>query len=185
MNEMINVKTNGSCVTRIMKISAGRSGARRAQSPATRRAFPPPGAGAVVPAPAWGSRAVLTSALASLLVLRGHLFGGLLTLVQSGVDRRLTGYRCAHVLRDPRAQVRELRDADELDAGRRSRLHAGVVRVGGLDRVLGRLGERRRDLQVIRVGVGRGALPGRDLRPALLLTHELLVVRARGPGDEL
>src|SRR5690242_21871275 len=115
MNEMISVKTNGSWVTRIMKISAGRSGARRAQSPAARRALPPPEAGAVVPAPAWGSRAVLTSALASLLVLGGHLFGGLLALVERLVDRLLSGDGGADVLGNPRSEVRELGDADELD----------------------------------------------------------------------
>src|SRR3954454_9786221 len=98
MNEMIKVPTNGSWVTTIMKMSAGRSGARRAQLPAERMAVPPPEAGAVVPAPAWGSRAVLTSALASLLVLRGHLFGGLLALVQRLVDRLLPCDRGADVL---------------------------------------------------------------------------------------
>src|SRR5689334_17825459 len=185
MNEMISVKTNGSWVTRIMKISAGRSGARRAQSPAARMAFPPPEAGAVVPAPAWGSRAVLTLALASLLVLLGHLFGGLLTLVQRLVDRLLPRDGGADVLRYPRTQVRELGDADELDARRRSRLHARVVRVGRRDRVLRRFRERACHLQVVGVGVGRGALARGHLRPALLLTHEVLVALARGPRNEL
>ena len=37
MNEMTSVTTNGSWVTMIMKISAGSSGARRAQSPARTR----------------------------------------------------------------------------------------------------------------------------------------------------
>src|SRR5690349_4687719 len=185
MNEMIKVPTNGSWVTTIMKISAGRSGARRAQSPALRMALSPPEAGAEEPAPAWGSSAVLTSALASLLVLLGHLFSGLLTLVERGVHRRLARDRGADVLGNPRAEVRELRDADELDARGGPRLHAGVVRVGGLDRVLGRLGERPRDLQVVGVRVGRGALAGGHLRPAFLVAHELLVVRAGGPRDEL
>src|ERR1700733_7464975 len=128
MNEMINVPTNGSCVTTIMKISAGRSGARRAQFPATRMALPPPEAGAEVSAPAWGSRAVLTVVSpmtcpsASLLVLSSHLLGRRLALVQCGVNRRLPRDRRADVLRDPRAEVGELGDVDELDAGRRARL---------------------------------------------------------------
>src|SRR3982751_3488573 len=105
MNEMIKVPTNGSWVTPIMKMSAGRSGARRAQLPAERMAVPPPEAGAGGPAPASGSRAVLPSALASLLVLRGHLFGGLLTLVESGVHRRLARDRGADVLGHLRAEV--------------------------------------------------------------------------------
>src|SRR5690349_13786726 len=37
MNEMTSVTMNGSCVTMIVKISAGRSGARRAQSLDCRR----------------------------------------------------------------------------------------------------------------------------------------------------
>src|SRR5436305_15245110 len=113
MNEMISVPTNGSWVTTIMKISAGRSGARRAQFPATRMALPPPEAGAEVPAPAWGSRAVLTSALASLLVLGGHLLGVLLALCQSLALRLLAGDCRTDVLRDLPSQVLELRVLDE------------------------------------------------------------------------
>ena len=62
MNEMTSVATNGSWVTMIMKISAGSSGARRAQSPVRRSAVPPPRrrGGAVPPRRTRLSTAVLT-----------------------------------------------------------------------------------------------------------------------------
>jgi hypothetical protein len=59
MNEITRVPTNGSWVTMIMKIRAGSSGARRAQSPVRRRAAPPPGAGAFAPAPVRDSTVAL------------------------------------------------------------------------------------------------------------------------------
>src|SRR3954453_19713197 len=104
MNEMIKVPTNGSWVTTIMKIRAGRSGARRAQSPARRSAAPPPGAGGVSPAPVRFSTAVLIGAAPFgrrcarlLLVLARDGLGRLLPLVQGRVHGRLTGDRRAHV----------------------------------------------------------------------------------------
>ncbi len=73
----------------------------------------------------------------------------------------LPGDGRADVLAHLGAEVGELGDVDELDAGRRTRLHARVVRVGRLDRGLGRLGEGPGGLEVVGVVVGRGALAGR------------------------
>src|SRR5205085_12695422 len=82
-------------------------------------------------------------------------------------------------------EVGELRNVDELDAERGPRLHPRVARVGAADRVLGRFGERRRLLEVIRVLIGRGALAGRDLGPPEPAADQFLVLLARRPGNEL
>src|SRR6266542_76066 len=108
-----------------------------------------------------------------------------LALAQGALRARLSGDRRADVLRDLLAAVGELRDIDELDPLRRPWLHARVGRVGALDGLERRLGERGRRLEVVGVGVCRGPLAGRHVRPAQLLPDEFLVLPAGRPRDEL
>ena len=98
MNEMTSVTTNGSWVTTIMKISAGSSGARRAQSPATGSRFHRPSRARWCPRPpglTCGVTAVVPDAMSapSLLALRRRRSASRLALVQGLVDRRLPGDR--------------------------------------------------------------------------------------------
>src|SRR3954454_208548 len=94
MNEMIKVPTNGSWVTTIMKIRAGRSGARRAQSPARRSAAPPPGGGGGVPAPGAGEVSPAPVRFSTAVLIGAAPFGRrcarlLLVLARDGLGRLL------------------------------------------------------------------------------------------------
>src|SRR3954452_10864381 len=185
MNEMTSVATKGSWVTMIMKISAGSSGARRAQS-ADRRSAPPAGGPGGRTSSRLRSRVVLiaappgrgkvraarhtrrakgwwrSSGRLPLPVTRGDVVGQFLAPVERLLHGHPAGDGRADVLGHPRAEVGELGDADELDAGRRARLHAGVVRIGGPDRVDRRLREGGGLREVVGVLVGRRPLARRD-----------------------
>src|SRR5690349_7860073 len=115
MNEMTSVATNGSCVTMIRKINAGRSGAR-----VDHFAYFLRGTGG---GRSTTDRSRVMTAMSLPLVLRGDLLREPLTVVQRVVHRHRTRDRRADLLRHLRAQVGELGDADELDARRRPRLH--------------------------------------------------------------
>src|SRR5690606_16519436 len=91
----------------------------------------------------------------------------------------------ADLLGDLGAEVGELGDADELDAGCGPGLHARVLGLGARDGVTGHIGEGTGLLAVLRDVVGRGALAARHVRPADLLADELLVLLAGRPRDEL
>src|SRR4051794_15488018 len=165
MNEMTSVATKGSWVTMIMKISAGSSGPRRAQS-ADRRSAPPSGGPGGRTSSRLRSRVVLiaappgggmvraarhtrratgwwwrSSGRPSLAVARSDVVGQLLAPVERLLHGHPAGDGRADVLGHPRAEVGELGDADELDAGRGARLHAWVLRIGGPDRLDRRLRE--------------------------------------------
>ena len=102
MNEMTSVATNGSWVTMIMKISAGSSGARRAQAPARASAVVrgvagglPAGGSATALMPSClvgastvtcGWRSPLGGSLLTCWYRSADLFGELLALVQRLVD---------------------------------------------------------------------------------------------------
>src|SRR3954453_22238091 len=187
MNEITSVTTKGSWVTMIMKISAGSSGARRAQS-ADRRSAPPSGGPGGRTSSRLRSRVVLiaappgrgmvraarhtrrgtgwwwwrSSGRPSLAVARGDVVGQLLAPVERLLHGHPTGDGGADVLGHPRAEVGELGDADELDAGRGARLHAWVLRGGGPDRLDRRLREGGGLREVVRVLVGRRPLARRD-----------------------
>src|SRR5688572_4566673 len=78
----------------------------------------------------------------SLAVALGHVVGQLLPAFERVVDRGLAGDRRADLLGHLGPQVGELGDADELDPRRRTGLHAGIVGVGGEDRLERGLRER-------------------------------------------
>src|SRR4051794_26805231 len=121
MNEITSVTTNGSCVTTIMKTSAGNNGARRAQSEARRRPAEggPGGVAVPVPPPVLSTASVMgvspfrkpQSALPGAVAF-GDVLGQFLTAVQGLVDAHLAGDRGADVLRHLGAEVGELGDVD-------------------------------------------------------------------------
>src|ERR1700754_4918074 len=158
MNEMISVTTNGSWVTMIVKISAGSSGARRAQFADRRSALsavrPPPRAvpgspvsvALMTPPPVsrrWCRNGAAPSRLPGPIALC-DVVGELLAAIERIVDRGPSGDHRADLERHLRAEVGELRYVDELDARGRPRLDPRVQRVGALDRRTGGLGERGR-----------------------------------------
>src|SRR5437764_194112 len=173
---MTKVATKGSWVMMIVNTSAGSSGARRAHSAAR---FGPRCAEVA------SGRSRVWVAMSLALVLGRDLLGQCLSRRQRGVHSGRSGYRGADLLRHLGAQVGELGDVDELDAQRRPRLHARVLRVGAADGVLGLLGERTGFLDVVRVAVGRGPLARRHPGPAQLLADQVLVVLSGRPRDEL
>src|SRR4051794_4762751 len=200
MNEIPSVATNGSWVRRMVKISAGSSGARRDQSPegrrvgrawadapAARRPLPtatligPLLSGVLSDADcARGRESGRSLAEASLIALR-DVPGELLSLIEGLFHAHLTRDGGTDVLRDLGLQGRELGDVHELDARGGAGLDPGILWVGIGDRVSGRGGERGRHLEVLGIPVGRAALACRDAGPADLFADQLLVVLARGP----
>ena len=213
-NEMTSVATNGSWVTMIMKTSAGSSGARRthASCPARRSARVARwstalavsavvlrSCHALAPPARWPARPGECCTVGHGPAATSPGLGGLLLLVAGGLARpsdpgsaprrplvcpaiaALMSWR--HLV----PEVGELRDVDELDAGRR----AAAARPGWPGRrvsIASSVGSAnaRGDLQVVRVRVGRGALAGRDAWPSRrCCADQVLVVLARGPGDEL
>src|SRR3954471_17620733 len=155
MNEIPSVATNGSWVRRMVKISAGSSGARRDQSPERRGA----GLAVAVPLAVLSRRELPTATLIGLL-LSGVLSGAdcapgrgsgrsraepclvalgdvrreLLSLIQGLFHAHLPCDGGTDVLRDLGPQGRELGDVDELDAGGGAGLDSGILRVGIGDR---------------------------------------------------
>src|SRR5215217_2038092 len=139
MNEMPSVKTKGSWVTMMVKIRAGSSGARRAQSAERRSARLDRSEGV---ATSWPSRSRVVLMAAPVLrrsarssrfplaVARGDVLGQFLTALERLVDGHPARDRGADVLRHLGAEVRELRDADELDPRCGAWLDPRVVGVG-------------------------------------------------------
>src|SRR6478736_3513147 len=120
-----------------------------------------------------------------LLVLVPDLGGRVLPGVQGVVHRAVSGDDRREVFRHGITEGGELRDVDELDTHGRPRLDAGVRRVGVLQGLQRRRGERCCRCRVVRVLVQRRALPGRNLGPSQCVADEVLVVLGRRPGDEL
>src|SRR5699024_9751460 len=195
MNEMMMVIANGIWVTMMTKISAGSMGARLSHRAVAR------GLGGVIGCEARSAAGADTShilrrvgrwsglsrvrprggvlrpeAARSLLVLVSDLLGGLLPLLQRLVDGGASGDGGADVLGDARGQVREFRDRHELHAQRRTRLEAGVLGIGRVDRVLGLLVERLGGLLVVGILICRGPFARRHMLPAEFGGHGLLVV---------
>src|SRR6201989_2042828 len=115
----MRVTTNGSCVTMIVKISAGSSGPRRRRRSrlrlvdGVRRRRTAGGAVAVVAIEA--SSPLLVSAVV------GDRLGVALRGAQGAFDRFVAGEHGGELLRDLRAEVLELGDLDVRDAGVRHR----------------------------------------------------------------
>src|SRR5919106_2385246 len=163
------LSANGTCVSRIVKTSAGSSGNRRRHE--SERRIRLDGAGG-----AWLPE----------LSSPPSPGGDALTVVDRCVDVRAPGDHRRELLSALVADVLELRDADVLDTGKTgARRRARVVDRRGGDRVERRLGERSSRLLVLRDLIGR--LPGarRDRCPAAgdLRAGLLQVLRTGSPGD--
>src|SRR3954469_7940346 len=144
---------NGSCVTMIVKISAGSSGPRRFQrSRWSETDFWP----RRVSVTGGGAVGALRTSSVLVAVVRDGL-GLRLRGLQGGVGRLMPGQHGGELLRDLGPEVLELGNPDVLDALVGDRQLARMVGVGGLER--GERGLRRSGagLDVLRQRIGREA----------------------------
>jgi len=120
-----------------------------------------------------------------LLVVARYRCGQRLSLLQSCINRAIASDDCGELRCHLVTKIGELRNVDELDADCGPRLNAGVRRIGVLQRFQSRRGECGGSLGVVRVGVGRGALAGRQRGPTVGGTDQVFVLLRGSPRNEL